>query len=90
MLSGGGKEAKKPAKKGGSRKGKGAAATAAAAAAAAAAADAAQEAKAKEKDEELFEVGKGAVGGVKREGGAGGKKDATVLVSPGVKQLLQS
>ena len=84
MLSGGGKEAKKPAKKGGSRKGKGAAATAAAAAA-----DAAQEAKAKEKDEELFEVGKGAVGGVKREGGAGGKKDATVLVSPGVKQLLQ-
>ena len=87
MLSGGGKEAKKPAKKGGSRKGKGAAATAAAAAAAA---DAAQEAKAKEKDEELFEVGKGAVGGVKREGGAGGKKDATVLVSPGVKQLLQS
>ena len=88
MLSGGGKEAKKPAKKGGSRKGKGAAATAAAAAAAAA--DAAQEAKAKEKDEELFEVGKGAVGGVKREGGAGGKKDATVLVSPGVKQLLQS
>ena len=85
MLSGGGKEAKKPAKKGGSRKGKGAAATAAAAAA-----DAAQEAKAKEKDEELFEVGKGAVGGVKREGGAGGKKDATVLVSPGVKQLLQS
>ena len=89
MLSGGGKEAKKPAKKGGSRKGKGAAA-AATAAAAAAAADAAQEAKAKEKDEELFEVGKGAVGGVKREGGAGGKKDATVLVSPGVKQLLQS
>ena len=87
MLSGGGKEAKKPAKKGGSRKGKGAAATAAAAAATA---DAAQEAKAKEKDEELFEVGKGAVGGVKREGGAGGKKDATVLVSPGVKQLLQS
>ena len=86
MLSGGGKETKKPAKKGGSRKGKGAAATAAAAAAAA---DAAQEAKAKEKDEELFEVGKGAVGGVKREGGAGGKKDATVLVSPGVKQLLQ-
>ena len=86
MLSGGGKEAKKPAKKGGSRKGKGAAATAAAAAAA----DAAQEAKAKEKDEELFEVGKGAVGGVKREGGAGGKIDATVLVSPGVKQLLQS
>ena len=86
MLSGGGKEAKKPAKKGGSRKGKGAAATAAAAAAAA---DAAQEAKAKEKDEELFEVGKGAVGGVKREGGAGGKKDATVLVSPGMKQLLQ-